>query len=343
MSWKEKLKEFMFMKDQDGMSIVPVEYILGISEIFPNMLPKKVPKDRSSYSYKRWEIWKQIQNTSDNSRKKELFLEFLECIVEQAMNEGSNSFIWPTIIGKDSESNLWMNGEKTPAPENLWETLFYTYSSIRFGKYLINFINVDDNWRKDIWLRLITSKVLVSNSKTCDFSRICKKLKIWKLRDDEPFFNSLALMYYVFTEEFENDGHPAENGWRSFIQQYLKKYKWGEDSGLIILGRETKGSVQIFSRLSSFVTYWLNPERNLVKFLDSLIMIPDIKQSSQNKKRERLGKEREKLVFYLLKYHQINGELLSKLVSIKVCEELNSEEKINGIYGAKGFFSSLTC
>jgi hypothetical protein len=202
---------------------------------------------------------------------------------------------------------------------------------------------VDDNWRKEIWLRHITSKVLVSNSKTCDFSPIRKKLKIWPLRYEEPFFNSLALMYYVFKEELENDGYPTGDGWRAFIQQYLKKYKWSEDSGLIILGRETKGSVQIFSRLSSFVTYWLDPEGYLVEFLDSLIRIPDINQSSQKKMRERLGKEREKLVFYLLKYHRINGELLSKLVSIKVCEELNSEGKINGIYGAKGFFSRLNC
>lgn len=324
--WKEKLKEFICWKDSEGKYIVNVDYLSGIAQLFPNLKPRKPSKKR--HTGERWKIWQGIENCTDEDIKREYFMQLLETIASQSMEEGFSSFTWPTMI---QQSNLQLKGEKNPSEESIWKTLFLIYSSVKFGNYLVNLDNVSDNGRRWLWQTLVTSKVVLHGR--ADLTPIGRSLKV-SLLYSEPFFNTLALLGFWAKKMYEERG--KGESWQKYLQSRLPQLGWTENTSLIIYGREEKGVYHSFPRLSNVVIYWLNPSMRLIEFLNSLV------SRAGSKERELEGKEREKLVFYLFKYNHINGEILSKLIVMKSSRELSSKKgRAQDIYGAREFFSKL--
>ena len=132
-------------------------------------------------------------------------------------------------------------------------------------------------------------------------------------------------------------------GLEGYLDKLDKDYKINDSTTLILiqLGREKK-EIHYFSKLTSFIRRWFKDyiERRedrptILTFLDSLTTTS---QDSKNKK--LVVSLREKMVFHLLKYNNINGKLLSQLVAIKNEDNLKAERPY-GVAGAKQFFAKL--
>ncbi|MEM3396872.1 MAG: hypothetical protein QXO11_03405 [Thermoplasmata archaeon] len=335
--WKEKLREFIFEKDVDGNYNVDTEYIMGIWDIFPNLVPFK-ETDRG-YAGQRWKIKNDIdkykqENNSEMVRNK--IMEFLEVIVEQSINEEAKSFIWPTMI---KESNLNMIGEGVEEEEELWRVLYLIYTGVKFGSYIVNMDNIGDSGRK--WLRntLITSTVIMGR-KGLDFKPIMERLKIRFNPASQPFFSTLVLLQFWAVKGLEDwrkyEGETNVEPWERIIsEKFGADFGWSENTTLVIFGRETKGMYHVFPQSINLIKKWLNPENTTVEFLNSIVNISD------QQLRELATKKREMLVYYLLRYHRINGELLSQIIEIKCNTELKKHRGIYGVAGAKQFYGIL--
>lgn len=199
--WKEKLREFIFEKDAEGHYNVDTEYIMGFWDIFSNLVPKN---GRKRYPRMRLEIIKEIkryeqEHNSEMVRNK--IMEVLEVIVEQSLNEGVMSFIWPTVI---AESNLNMGGEGIEKEEEIWRVLYLVYTGVgfgrydryrKYGRYIVNVDNIGDAGRKWLWKTLITSATIMGRN-GLDFKPIMERLKIRFDPAAEPFFSTLALLQF---------------------------------------------------------------------------------------------------------------------------------------------------
>ncbi|MGC8913532.1 MAG: hypothetical protein ACP5LE_06380 [Thermoplasmata archaeon] len=327
--WKEKFKEFIKWKDESGNYIVEIEYLLGIARGYPNLIPKKEPKDGSSKE--RWDIYQQILKENDKNAQRDKFVSFLECIVDESIQKGLSSFTWPTVI---VAPNLWLDGENAPSKEDIWHVIYLTYSSVKFGNYLINLDYVSDAGRRWFWQTMVTSRVIAKEKS--DISPLRENLKV-DARTSEPMYCSLCLLGFLFRKIEEDEKQKEEKEmatWQKLLhQRYLSRLGWSDQTTLILFGREQKGIFYSFPRVIEIVK-WLDPSIKLIEFLNSLVLV--VKDE-----REVAGKEREKLVFYLFKYNHIYGELLEKLVTMKCNYELKKKGKIYGISGAKNFFSNL--
>jgi SNF2 family DNA or RNA helicase len=158
---------------------------------------------------------------------------------------------------------------------------------------------------------------------------------------DQFFIAFLAIA--LFTSRIRERIRKSGLGLGEYLDKLNREYEINDSTTLILiqLGREKK-EIHYFSKLTSFIRRWFKDyiERkedrpSIVTFLDSLTTT-----SSDSKNKRLVASLREKLVFHLLKYNDINGELLSQLVAIKVEDNLKAERPY-GIAYAKQFFAKL--
>ena len=318
--WREKLIDFIRWDDVD------IRYLYKTAQAVPNLIPRRPSK--KGYEMKRREIGERLSKDLETStgKAKEDFIELLDLIVEQTLEEGFSSLTWPTMI---EEPNLSLVGEKEPTEEDVWRLLFLIYSSVRFGRYAINLDNVTDAGRKWLWTKLVTGKVILKER--ADLSPIREELHV-DVRNSEPMFVSLSLLGFIVKRiEEELKGEEED-----IFAKFLPKLGWREDTSLVIFGRVGKGIFNVFPRVSKVVQRWLQPPEIILSYLNAFTNL-----RIEDKKKDLLRKEREKLIYYLLKYDHINGELLSKLTSLKCSYELEVKGGYRGIPKADKFFSML--
>ncbi|MEM3290405.1 MAG: hypothetical protein QW046_02705 [Candidatus Micrarchaeaceae archaeon] len=335
--WKEKIREFIFEKDLDGHYNVDTDYIKGIWDVFSNLVPLK--ETNTGYVGKRWKILKEIEKyeqekNSEMVRNK--IMEILEIIVDQYLNEEVKSFIWPTMI---KEPNLNMIGEGVENEEDIWRVLYLIYTGVKFGNYIVNVDYIGDTGRRWLWNTLVTSTTIMGR-KGLDFKPIMERLKISFNPLSQPFFATLVLLQFWAVKGMEDwrkgEGEVNVEPWKKIIsEKFGVDFGWSENTTLVIFGRETKGLYQAFPQSINLIKKWLNPENATLEFLNSIVNISD------QQLRDLAIKKREMLVYYLLRYHNINGELLSQIIEIKCNTELKKHRGIYGIAGAKQFYRIL--
>jgi len=258
----------------------------------------------------------------------------------KSQEKGYSTLIFPTIISSGRAPNFYLVGEKdTPQKEEVWKMLYLLLTSVQLRDTLLNLDHVAKEgrmrWRQ--WL--------MPESASASFRRIISELKL-RSRNIGPFYLSLlAIAYWVYRMKLSISG-PSKS--RGILQKEwmdkLRQYGFGNDTVLVAfcMGRGKK-EVHYFTRLSQFIIEWFKDyiegrgERQpLITFLDSLTSI-----SSNRTNAELVSEVREKFVFHLLKYHEVNGELLAQLVELRVQDALNSKRPF-GVASAQDFFDRLT-
>ncbi len=317
--WKKRLEDFVFKEDTDGNFVVDMRYMQGIVRTLAGRaLRNWLQGERGRY----WrEMEKQIGRDEEGAR--ESFMNFIGAIAESIISKGYSSFFLPTIVG---EKNLYFSGEEEPAEEIVWKILYLSYTSVKFGNALVNFDYISDEGRAVIWHILTTDRVIIENR--TDMRPIKKRLNI-KLRASKEFFNTFSLLAFLrekVRREMEHD-----NMWLAC----RKKYGFNDMTSIIMMRRkQTKGEYYVFSYLSSLFQKWL--DQRIVAFFDSFTNI----SGARRKDVEHISEEREKLIFHLLKYKEIPGELLAKLTGLKI-EHESGRERHYGIRNTNFFFKNL--
>ncbi|MEM4312118.1 MAG: hypothetical protein QXX95_06995 [Nitrososphaerales archaeon] len=232
------------------------------------------------------------------------------------------------MIGKSSAPNFWMKGEKRgPDLQEGEKALYLLLSSVRFRNTLLNLDNIKEEGRKKFREYLVTE---ADNP----LIRIVRELGLWS-RNVGPFYLSLiAICYWLYKIKM--------NLKKSF-RELMTDWGFDDDTTLLIfeLGKKKK-EVHYFSRISNFILRWFEGYFEMEKELPPLLTFLESLTRVTSKKinPEFVVEIREKLVFHLLKYHEINGELLSRLVNLKVEDSLSSK-KVYGIVSASDFFAEL--
>ena len=318
--WKRRLEDFVFKKDPDGNFVVDMRYMQSIVRTLAGRsLRNWLQGERGRY----WrEMERQIGRDEEGAR--ESFMNFIRAIAESIISNGKySSLILPTIVG---EKNLYFSGEEEPAEEIVWKILYLSYTSVKFGNALVNFDYISDEGRAVIWHILTTDRVI--NKNKIDMTPIKKKLKL-KLRASKEFFNTFSLLAFLrekVRREMEHD-----DMWLACC----RKYGFNDMTSIIMIRRkQTKGEYYVFSYLSSLFQKWL--DQRIVAFFDSFTNI----SGARRKDVEHISEEREKLIFHLLKYKEIPGELLAKLTGLKI-EHESGKERHYGIRNANFFFKNL--
>lgn len=272
----------------------------------------------------RSESWRRFFSENDRQALKEL--------LEKLVKAGEySSQIFPAIVGKSSAPNFWLKGERSgPDLKEAEKALYLLLSSACFGNTLINLDNIKDAGRNE-WRRFLITEAGENQA------RIMRDLGV-RSRSLGPFYLSLlTICYWLY--QLKLKGIKGEED----LHQIMTDWGIGEDTAIVIfeMGRKKK-EVHYFSRLSSFILKWFKgyfdvdeiAPPTLITFLDSLSRV------SSDKNVDLVGEAREKLVFYLLKYHEMNGEVLSKLVQLKVQDAITSK-KVSGVVRASEFFAGL--
>ncbi|MCW7074256.1 MAG: hypothetical protein OCU24_00170 [Candidatus Methanospirare jalkutatii] len=323
--WKKRLEDFVFKKDTDGNFVVDMRYMQGIVRTLAG---------RSFGNWKQGErkrYWEKMNEQIGRGKKgeevaRESFMNFIGAIAESIISKGYSSFFLPTIVG---EKNLYFSGEEEPAEEIVWKILYLSYTSVKFGNALVNFDYISDEGRAIIWHILTTDRVIIENR--TDMKPIKNRLNI-KLRASKEFFNTFSLLAFLREKVREE---VCEENERDIWFACRKKYGFNDMTSIIMMRRkQTKGEYYVFSYLSSLFQKWL--DQRIVAFFDSFTNISGARREDV----EHISEEREKLIFHLLKYKEIPGELLAKLTGLKI-EHESGRERHYGIRNANFFFKNL--
>lgn len=327
MKWKKEIKNFVFWRENE-VFLVNINYLLSIANWFPNFFPKN-PK--SGFGKERSQLRAEIKNEIDEEKRREKFLELLECLTRQISEKGYSSLLYPTII---TEPNLFLGSEKLPEEEEIWKTIYLVYCySLKIGNSIITFDNISEESKQKFWRLLISEKIVTQK---VDLSPVKNTLKV-RLNSNDKFFVTLSLLAYWIKKFSENEENSSQGLWSKFIS----KLGWSDVSSLIIFTREEKSgkaAYYAFPRFSKIILKWFDSNMSLLRFLNSLTNIRGINEEKLN----LIRKEREKLIYNLFKYNEINGEILSSCINIKIFYELKArKERIRGFDKAKDFFSKL--
>ena len=321
--WKKRLEDFVFKKDTDGSFVVDMRYMQGIVRTLAGR-----SLGRNWLQGERERYWEKMNEQIGRGKEgeevaRESFMNFIGAIAERVISKGYSQFFLPTTVG---DKNFYFSGEEEPAEEIVWKILYLSYTSVKFGNALVNFDYISDEGRAVIWHILTTDRVI--NKNKIDMTPIKEKLKL-KLRASKEFFNTFSLLAFLREKVRREMEH--NDMWLACC----RKYGFNDMTSIIMMRRkQAKGEYYVFSYLSSLFQKWL--DQRIVAFFDSFTNISGARREDV----EHISEEREKLIFHLLKYKEIPGELLAKLTGLKI-EHESGRERHYGIRNANFFFKNL--
>jgi len=245
--------------------------------------------------------------------------------------------IFPSIISYDKAVNFYLDKRYKPSREDIIKYLYLLSSglSIRYNRNDICIFNIDnmevDKWR---WIKklLTTDQILVLDriGSTIDYRVLSNKTAYLPLT---PFCFTLQLISYIGisilgTEDIDelDENVLTEYGITSDVYIYL------------ITRRGPKTESYTIGRLDNLYLRYMRTTEDIYSilyFLQSLyIRDEDYVEQSTNLM--------DKFVYYLLNGY-INGELLDKMILLKIKYELSKPpgEAIYGVRRAREFFGKL--
>jgi len=279
---------------------------------------------------------------------REAFYAFLE---ELAGEENYSTFLFPAIQQRESAPNFYVPGENDIASENeKWKSIYLIFSAVRVGNTLLNLDNVDDNARKH-W-----RQKLHSENPAQFYSEVRTEFRLAS-RGFGPFFTSLLAYGYfiakVRDEEVKSRKISGPYGLSEIILDLNRDYGFNRNSTLIIIsgGPREKKKMYYFSSLVPLLSRWFEGFIEGRERTPAILSFVDAISATEGKATHDLAVDlREKLSYYLFRYNRVNGEVLGKLVELKVDTTLSSRgkrikqgkaAKVYGLASAKEFFSYL--
>ncbi len=261
--------------------------------------------------------------------------EICEFIVEKALKEGYSALVVPFIISKEQAPNFYITEEK-PREEELWWWLYHLLTGVHYREYILNLANLPQKINEKFKEYLINENFLIfeKDRSGLNINEMLSRLEVPKGVPFKEFI--MGFIFLSYFAKFWNDWKKREE-----VAEIIGKREptiTDETSLLIFVLPRQKKKVYILPKLNRLISYWYNEftENNIPcisKFVFSFYT------TDKNYKEESSGII-NKFLYYFLQNH-INGEILSKLVELKINYEIKRKGKIYGISNAKQFFSKL--
>jgi len=264
-----------------------------------------------------------------------------EFIVRKALSEGYNAMVVPFMISIDQAPNFYVFEER-PTEEELYWWLYHLLSGVHYGDIVINIANIPEETRKKFREFLVEEKFLIVGSiNGMNIREILLRIGAPQLSKEylkEEFI--LGLLFLSYFARFWILQKGREN-----VEEFKNKLKHliSDDASLLvfILSREKK-RVYMFPRLGSLIVKWyddlFSADISVVPRISSFLFSFYIREKEYAKLAASLL---NKFLYYFLSGY-VNGEILCKLVELKISYEL----KKGKMYGFRReslefFFSRL--
>jgi len=322
MDYKELLFKFL-EEDTNREYCVPiVEHLLNVRNI-----------DKKTKEYK-------IKISGKSERIKQGDIKHLcEVIVKKSLLEGYTSMVIPTTIGVDQAPNFYISEEK-PREEELWWWLYHLLTGIHYGDYVLNLANVPSEIREEFREYLIEQNFLIFESERSG-------LKIEEMLSQLNTPRGIPLKEFILGFIFV-----------SYFAKFWKDWKEEEEIAKIV-GKtipeitdeasllvfvlpklEKKKEVYVLPKLKRILSHWYSDfSEDNIPYISNFIFSFYIADKDY---REESVSLLNKFLYYFLQDY-VNGELLTKLMELKIGYELRKtkRERIYGLKNAKQFFLKL--
>lgn len=279
-------------------------------------------------------------------------LEVINEVIKDALEERRyTASIFPTIISPEKARNFYIGKEGGPTEEEIHKFLYLLVSGLHYGgEFVINLDNVADEARKDFRDGLINEKMLILPSVKgrggIDIARLLSGISAIRKsfpRLSEFIFAFLLISYFSswIREEIKRKGW-SEVLAKMGLESTLGLLGIRDDVTLIVfrLSKGEKKKVYYIPKLKDVLVKWFSDyiggregKLAVVDFIFSLYV-------ADEKYRDISSETLNKFLYYFLNGY-VNGELLSKLIQLKIKCELEREGRVYGVLNAKEFFSKL--
>lgn len=347
MNYKEKLEGFFKEKKEN------VTYVLPIFE----KLTQAIKQGEESKDKER--IRKRIKEEITENNYKEIgeeLFKFIEQRVNKAIEKGTyTADIFPTIISQENAPNFYVGREK-PDEEEVYKLLYLMFTGIYKGDRIVNVDNVEESLRANFREYLINEKILIAPGSSeekvgADIGKMLSKLGIKKSPLIDNFIYSFIILsiFVAWIKEKnlkkEKNEEEIENiiGREELEKILEEKIKLTDEVTLVVFHiPKQKKKTYYLPKIRNFILNWyydylvgLENNPSIIKFVFSnYIADEDYSKLSSNLL--------DKFLYYFLNGH-VNGELLNKLVTLKIFYELRTKKgKKSGFSKARDFFRKLS-
>jgi len=273
----------------------------------------------------------------------------LKKLIDVSKKEGFDASVLPTMISIKQAPNFYIEKE-IPSEKEFYKWIFLLISGIYKGDYVINLENTPPKLIEEFREGLLNEKKIIlrreeklKESEGIDFQVFSQKLKI-KVHPgiSEILLGFLFISYFTAWIKEKEGEKTFENLIESLgLPKVIEKVGITDGATLIIFAlHRDKKRVYYIPRIKNFIEKWykefLEGKEDIptiVKFLFSFYIL-------DKDYREYSTKLLDKFLYYFMQGY-VNGELLSRLIGLKINYEFKKGGRIYGIRSAKQFFSKL--
>lgn len=285
-------------------------------------------------------------------------LEIFTFLAEKSIkNRTYDSSIIPTTISQIQAPNFYFSNECLNE-EEIFRILYLIFSGIYYEDYVVNIDNVEESIRQSFREYLINEKLLIFDKKDSKtkvgidtrklLTEIGVKTSVKFVKGSKEFIFSFLILS-AFVEWIRRKTIEIEKKQKIMkfldLPYLLKELKISDDIQLVIfvLSKEKK-KIYFIPKVKNIIIKWygnyLTGEEDHIS-IAKFIFSNYISHKDYNKTSLSLL---NKFLYYFLSGH-VNGELLNKLINLKISYELRS--KNNRVFGfpyrsAKNFFRYLS-
>lgn len=273
--------------------------------------------------------------------------EIVEEMINNALKRGRyEAWFLPTVISPEKASNFYI-GKESPTPEEIYKFLYLLISGIYRDQYIVNLDNADEKVVSDFREDLIKEKkaiILSGGKEGINIKKVLNDLGI-KVSPvlTEFIFTFIIVSYFVYWIKTSKKKEWSERWKEIGLDSTLETLGITDDTTLVIFSvPKQKKEVYYVPKLKEFILKWykkyLEDEEEtpyIVKFIFSLYI-------ADEQYRDLSASLLNKFLYYFLNGY-VNGELLDKLVNLKIFYELRERgrKKIYGFSKANEFFREI--
>jgi hypothetical protein len=273
--------------------------------------------------------------------------EIVEEMINNALKRGRyEAWFLPTVISPEKASNFYI-GKESPTPEEIYKFLYLLISGIYRDQYIVNLDNADEKVVSDFREDLIKEKkaiILSGGKEGINIKKVLNDLGINVSPDLTEFiFTFIIVSYFVYWIKTSKKKEWSERWKEIGLDSTLETLGITDDTTLVIFSvPKQKKEVYYVPKLKEFILKWykkyLEDEEEtpyIVKFIFSLYI-------ADEQYRDLSASLLNKFLYYFLNGY-VNGELLDKLVNLKIFYELRERrrKKIYGFSKANEFFREI--
>lgn len=272
--------------------------------------------------------------------------EIIEFLVNDAVDKRKyTASILPTVVSSDQAPNFWFKNEKEPTKEEAYRSLYILLTGLYQGNYVVNLDNVEESVMKEFRASLIKKMIISGNENAVgiDIKKVLAELGIRVFPITEFGFSLLTLSYFV---SWIRDRAGARPEWIRRVTELglssaLSELNVEDTITLITYNiRKQKKEMYITPRLKSFVLKWYEDflaDREKSPYILSFLSSIYVNHKNYRKISNPLM---NKFIYYLLR-ENVNGELLSNLINLKIEFEFKERQRPYPIQQAKRFFNNI--